>query len=122
MAGAVAAFGVADAVCLASVLSLGRQWRIDASLNGDHELVRSRIYGVLRHPIYCSMGFAFLGTGLILTPPLLLAAAALAFVVCTDIRVRIEDTLLSRCFGPAFAAIEPRCRPTFRWRGGLRNA
>jgi protein-S-isoprenylcysteine O-methyltransferase Ste14 len=102
--GAIGAFGVASIVCWASVHALGRQWRIDASLNEDHELVRSGVYGVVRHPIYCSMGFAFLGTGLILTPWVLLAAAAVAFVVGTAIRVRLEDALLARRFGAAFEA------------------
>lgn len=35
--------------------ALGRQWRIDAGLNADHELVMSGPYRVLRHPIYTSM-------------------------------------------------------------------
>jgi protein-S-isoprenylcysteine O-methyltransferase Ste14 len=33
----------------------GHQWRIDAGLNPDHELVTSGVYRVVRHPIYTSM-------------------------------------------------------------------
>ena len=102
--GAIGAFAVASIVCWASVHALGRQWRIDASLNEDHELVRSGVYGVVLDPIYCSMGIVFPGTGLILTPWVLLAAAAVAFVVGTAIRVRLEDALLAQRFGAAFDA------------------
>ena len=35
--------------------ALGRQWRIDAGLNSDHELVQSGPYRIVRHPIYTSM-------------------------------------------------------------------
>jgi protein-S-isoprenylcysteine O-methyltransferase Ste14 len=45
-------------LALAAVLSwssartLGRQWRFDAGLNRDHELVTSGAYRFVRHPIY----------------------------------------------------------------------
>src|SRR5947207_3171062 len=45
-----------------SARALGRQWRIDAGLNPDHQLVRSGGYGVVRHPIYTSMFCMLLGT------------------------------------------------------------
>jgi protein-S-isoprenylcysteine O-methyltransferase Ste14 len=99
---AALSFAAASAVCWAGVRALGRQWRIDAGVNPDHALVRSGIYAVIRHPIYCSMAFVFAGTALILTPWPLAAAAVIAFAAGTAIRVRIEDALLGRRFGPAF--------------------
>jgi protein-S-isoprenylcysteine O-methyltransferase Ste14 len=36
-----------------SVVHLGKQWRIQAGLYSDHELVRSGPYKVVRHPILC---------------------------------------------------------------------
>jgi len=95
---------------LAAVLSwtgvraLGKQWRIDAGLNPDHRLIRSGPYSIVRHPIYASMLCLFLGTGLILSSwPLLLPALAL-FLIGTEIRVRVEDSLLAAQFGDDFAA------------------
>ena len=93
---------------LASLLSwsgaqtLGRQWRIDAGLNADHELVRSGVYGVVRHPIYTSMLCLFLATGFLITPFLLFVIAAIVFMIGTEIRVRVEDNLLSSRFGEEF--------------------
>ena len=56
------------------VHALGRQWRIDAGLNADHQLVVWGPYRLVRHPIYTSMLFLLLGTGLVLTPFWLLAS------------------------------------------------
>jgi protein-S-isoprenylcysteine O-methyltransferase Ste14 len=88
--------------------ALGRQWRIDAGLNAEHELVMSGPYRVVRHPIYCSMMLMFLGTGTVLTPPLLLAIAAIFFFAGTEIRVRIEERLLASRFGDSFAEYRRR--------------
>lgn len=93
---------------LAGVLSwggaraLGRQWRIDAGLNPDHELVRSGVYSVVRHPIYTSMLGLLLGTGFLVTPLPMLLLCTLLFLAGTEIRVRIEDRLLASRFGDEF--------------------
>ena len=93
---------------LASILSwtgaraLGRQWRIDAGLSSDHELVISGPYRVVRHPIYTSMLCLLLGTGLMVTPLPLLVVSVLVFIAGTEIRVRIEDRLLTSRFKDKF--------------------
>jgi protein-S-isoprenylcysteine O-methyltransferase Ste14 len=93
---------------LAAVLSwtgssaLGRQWRIDAGLNPDHELVTTGPYRVVRHPIYTSMLCVLAGTGFIITPLLVLLLSAIVFLAGTEIRVRIEDGLLASRFGEQF--------------------
>ena len=95
--------GLACVLSWTGTRALGRQWRIDAGLNSDHELVMSGPYRVVRHPIYCSMLCLFLGTGIALTPPLLFAFGAVLFFTGTEIRVRIEEGLLAARFGDAFA-------------------
>jgi protein-S-isoprenylcysteine O-methyltransferase Ste14 len=93
---------------LAAILSwtgtraLGRQWRIDAGLNRDHELIRSGPYSVVRHPIYSSMFCMLLATGFMVTPWFLLLASVLVFLVGAEIRVRVEDALLQDRFGDKF--------------------
>ncbi len=99
------AFGIVSVVCSwASVPALGKQWRIDAALNADHQLVRSGPYRIVRHPIYASMFGMFLAAGLIMTwwPVLLLAFAI--FIVGIEIRVRTEDELLRSRFHEEFEA------------------
>ena len=85
-----------------SARALGRQWRFDAGLNADHQLVQEGAYRVVRHPIYASMFALLIGTGLLVTRPAFLAAAIVFFVIGTEIRVRVEDALLASRFGAEF--------------------
>ena len=93
---------------LACVLSwtgtrfLGRQWRIDAGLNADHELIMTGPYRLVRHPIYASMLCLFCGTAFMIAPLPLFAIALGLFIFGTEIRVRVEDGLLASRFGEKF--------------------
>ena len=95
-------FLIAALLSWTGVRALGRQWRVEAGVNPDHELVTRGPYRVVRHPIYTSMLCMFLGTGCLVTAPVLLLVATLVFVVGTEIRVRIEDGLLASRFGDRF--------------------
>jgi protein-S-isoprenylcysteine O-methyltransferase Ste14 len=97
-----AALALGPLLTWTSALTLGRQWRFDAGLNADHQLVQSGAYRVVRHPIYTSMLCMLIGTGLLLARMPLLAVAILFFVAGTEIRVRIEDRLLAGRFGAGF--------------------
>jgi protein-S-isoprenylcysteine O-methyltransferase Ste14 len=81
---------------------LGRQWRIDAGLNSDHELVRSGPYRIVRHPIYTSMLCLLLATGFMMASMTMLLAATVIFIAGLEIRIRVEDSLLSSHFGDEF--------------------
>ena len=95
-------FVLANLLSWSGARALGRQWRFDAGLNSDHELVRSGPYRFVRHPIYASMFCILLGTGFIMTSKWLLIAAVVTFVAGAEIRVRVEDKLLGSHFGPEF--------------------
>jgi protein-S-isoprenylcysteine O-methyltransferase Ste14 len=85
-----------------SVRHLGRQFRVNAGLYHDHQLVRTGPYAIVRHPIYSSL-LAILGSTLFLITPWQWAVVALAiFVAGTEIRVRTEDNLLASRFGGEF--------------------
>jgi len=93
-----------------AVRHLGKQWRIQAGLNEDHELVQTGPYRWVRHPIYTSMLALFLATGALLTRwPVFLVALAL-ILAGTEIRVRVEDGLLASRFGEAFRSYKSRVR------------
>jgi protein-S-isoprenylcysteine O-methyltransferase Ste14 len=99
---AIIFFLLAALLSWAGVRSLGPQWRIDAALNSDHELVTSGPYRLVRHPIYTSLLCVLIGTGCLITPlPVLLLSIAV-FIAGTEIRVRIEDKLLASRFGELF--------------------
>lgn len=97
-----------DVLMWTAIKHLGRQFRIQAGLYQDHQLVRSGPYAIVRHPIYAGLLAMMLATGLLQTPwPWLLAAVAV-FVMGTEIRVRTEDRLLAARFGAEFAEYSKR--------------
>lgn len=101
IAGTVLAL-IAIALFWSAVANLGRQWRLDAGLNREHELVQSGAYRIVRHPIYASM-FGMLLADVFWTGTLPGWPVALAlFIIGTEIRVRIEDGLLRDRFGDRF--------------------
>jgi len=99
---ASAFFALAITLSWAATRTLGRQWRFDAGVNADHELVRAGAYRVVRHPIYLSMLCLVIATGLLSVPVWLIVAAIAFHIAGTEIRVRIEDRLLAERFGGQF--------------------
>jgi protein-S-isoprenylcysteine O-methyltransferase Ste14 len=103
---AVGALFGAIAIALAwdAVGHLGKQWRFDAGLNPDHELIQVGAYRFVRHPIYASMlSMLLLVVAWIGTLPGWPIGVAF-FVAGTEIRVRVEDSLLRERFGARFTA------------------
>ncbi len=103
----IPAFGfelLSVACAWAAVPALGKQWRIDAGLNADHQLVKTGPYRIVRHPIYASMLGMFLAAGLILTWRPVLLLAFFIFITGIEIRVRTEDELLRSRFHEEFEA------------------
>jgi protein-S-isoprenylcysteine O-methyltransferase Ste14 len=101
-------FALAGLLSWTSARTLGRQWRLDAGLNADHELVRSGPYQIVRHPIYLSMFAVMLGAGLLISRAAWLAAALVLEIIGTEIRVRMEDALLASRFGDKFTEYQRR--------------
>jgi protein-S-isoprenylcysteine O-methyltransferase Ste14 len=85
-----------------STRSLGRQFRLEAALGAEHQLVTQGPYRFIRHPIYASMLCLLLGTAILLTPLYLFVPAIVVFLIGTAIRIRIEDRLLAKRFGEQF--------------------
>jgi protein-S-isoprenylcysteine O-methyltransferase Ste14 len=81
---------------------LDKQWRLDAALSADHQLIRTGPYAVLRHPIYCAMFAMVLGLGLMLAQWPAVVAAAVLHIAGTEIRIRSEEKLLRTRFGEEF--------------------
>jgi protein-S-isoprenylcysteine O-methyltransferase Ste14 len=94
----------------AAARHLGKQWRFEAALSEDHELVQTGPYRWVRHPIYASMFGMLLATGFAWTWWPMFVAAVIAFVAGTEIRVRAEDRLLAGRFQQSFPAYRSRVR------------
>lgn len=99
---------MAVALAYFAIRHLGKQWRIDAALRTDHELVRTGPYRLIRHPIYASMILLHLAIAAAWSQwPLPLISIPL-MLLGTEVRVRTEDRLLSGHFGEEFAAFRAR--------------
>ena len=99
---------VSVALVWSAVKNLGKQWRVDAALNQDHDLVKTGAYSLVRHPIYASMLGMLLASGLMWTWWPLLPVAIAVFLAGTEIRVRDEDRLLAGRFPEPFAFYKAR--------------
>lgn len=92
---------------------LDKQWRFEAALSEDHELITTGPYRWIRNPIYTSMFGMLLQTGLVKAWWPLLAAALIFYVVGTEIRVRAEEKLLADRFGETYARYRATTRAYF---------
>ena len=99
---AAALAAAALALIWSAIPALGKQWRLQAGVYEDHELVQSGAYRVVRHPIYASMLAMLFATGLITASLMACAGATVILVIGTEIRVHAEDRLLAGRFGKQF--------------------
>ena len=90
------------------VRHLGKQRRVDAGLNADHEMIVTGPYSIVRHPIYASMLAMFLMTALQIGRLPIWPIGLVFFVIGIEIRVQAEDALLLSRFGATFTAWKAR--------------
>jgi protein-S-isoprenylcysteine O-methyltransferase Ste14 len=98
------------ALAWAATCHLGKQWRYEAALSEDHELIQTGPYRWVRHPIYASMLGMLLATGAAWSSWPMFAIGLLVFLVGTEIRVRSDDRLLAERFQDAFAEYRSRVK------------
>ena len=98
------------ALAWAATRHLDKQWRFEAALSEDHELIKTGPYRWLRHPIYASLLGMLLEVGLAKAWwPLLIAGVAF-YIVGTEIRIRAEEGLLAARFGEEFTEYKRSAR------------
>ena len=98
------------ALAWAATRHLGKQWRYEAALSEDHELIQTGPYRWVRHPIYAAMLGMLLSAGFAWTWWPMLVAAVVVFLTGTEIRIRAEDRLLAERFQASFSAYRSRVR------------
>ena len=101
---------LATVLAWAAAHELGKQWRYEAAVTEDHELVQSGPYALVRHPIYLSMFLMLMATGAAYTWWPMWVAGAVFFILGTEIRVHAEERLLAAHFGGAFQQYRSRVR------------
>ena len=94
-------------VRLLALQSLGKQFSAYVTLQEEHQLVQSGVYGVVRHPLYLSLLLAGPGFGLVFRSLLVWPILALTLTFVTS-RIYQEEKLLAGEFGAAFERYRKR--------------
>jgi protein-S-isoprenylcysteine O-methyltransferase Ste14 len=101
-----------------AIRALGKFWSLHVEMREGHEFVRTGPFALARHPVYLSMIFELLGTGLILSAWYTLGSVSVVFIPTMILRVRLEEAALISQFGDAYRnymretpAIFPRFAP-----------
>jgi protein-S-isoprenylcysteine O-methyltransferase Ste14 len=92
----------------AAACHLGKQWRYEAALSEDHELIRTGPYRWIRNPIYLAMLGMTLATLAAWTWWPMAFASLVFFLAGAEVRVRAEERLLAERFGAEFAEYRKR--------------
>jgi len=81
---------------------LGRNWSISLELRGNHRLVRTGIYRLIRHPMYSS--FFLLGLAQLLLLPNWVAGGAglLGAAILYALRIQREEKMMLENFGDEY--------------------
>lgn len=95
------------AVRLAALATLGKQFSGYVTLQENHQLVQTGIYGLVRHPMYLGGFLAWSGLGLIFRSWVTIPFLVLS-IVFVAARIRAEEKLLAGHFGTEFDAYRRR--------------
>ena len=74
------------------------------TIKDDHVLVRSGLYGHVRHPAYTGALLAHLGLGLSFSNWFSLALSSIPYFIAAAYRIHVEEQVLREAFGDEYAA------------------
>jgi protein-S-isoprenylcysteine O-methyltransferase Ste14 len=99
--------GAAGLLAIWGVRTMGRQLVSPAEVRPDTELVTTGAFGLVRHPLYDSVLMLWAG-GTFALLNYVLGAGFLSLVPAFYLRARVEEVILTRHFGDAYAAYAAR--------------
>jgi protein-S-isoprenylcysteine O-methyltransferase Ste14 len=86
-----------------AIITLGRFFTVDVTIEKDHELVERGPFRIVRHPSYTGVLLAFVGLGLSLHNWAALLVILLPIGAAFIHRMDVEEDALSRALGPRYA-------------------
>lgn len=93
-----------------AIITLGRFFTVDVTIEKDHEVVERGPFRIVRHPSYTGVLLAFVGLGLSLRNwaalPITLIPIGAAFIY----RMNVEEDALSCALGPRYAEYMKRTK------------
>jgi protein-S-isoprenylcysteine O-methyltransferase Ste14 len=85
-----------------TIITLGRFFTVDVTIEKDHELVESGPFRMVRHPSYTRVLLAFVGFALSLGDWGALLVILLPIGVAFIHRMNVEENALSGALGPQY--------------------
>jgi protein-S-isoprenylcysteine O-methyltransferase Ste14 len=89
-------------LCYTAMRTLGKQWSLVARIVAGHELIQQGPFSLVRNPIYLAMFGLLMQAGIVVSVWQAIVPASILFLIGTWIRIREEEKILRREFGPAF--------------------
>jgi protein-S-isoprenylcysteine O-methyltransferase len=86
-----------------AIITLGRFFTVDVTIEKDHELVERGPFRIVRHPSYTGVLLAFVGVALSLRNWVALLVILLPIGTAFIHRMNVEEDALSRALGPRYA-------------------
>jgi len=93
-----------------AIITLGRFFTVDVTIEKDHELVERGPFGVVRHPSYTGVLLALVGVGLSLCNWAALLVILLPIELAFIRRMNVEEDALSRALGPRYTEYMKRTK------------
>ena len=93
-----------------AIITLGRFFTVDVTIEKDHELVERGPFRVVRHPSYTGVLLAFVGLALSLQNWAALLVILLPIGAAFIHRMNVEEEALSRALGPRYAEYMKRTK------------
>jgi protein-S-isoprenylcysteine O-methyltransferase len=101
---AVAFFAVGLVVRWWAIVTLGRFFTVDVTIEKDHELVQRGPFRWVRHPSYTGVLLAFVGWATTLGNWVAMAVVLVPIFIAFLIRMNVEEEALQRALGEQYAA------------------
>ncbi|MCE1163942.1 MAG: isoprenylcysteine carboxylmethyltransferase family protein [Bacteroidetes bacterium] len=93
-----------------AIISLGKMFTTNVTIQNEHRLKTDGLYSVLRHPSYTGLLISFLGMGLSMGN---LVSGAIVFVPVTAAilyRIKVEEDALTGYFGEEYTEYKSRTK------------
>jgi protein-S-isoprenylcysteine O-methyltransferase len=101
---------LALAVRWISIITLGRFFTVNVSVQSDHRLVEAGFYRHVRHPSYSGLLLAFIGLGVSFGNWLSLAVLAVPISLAVLWRIAIEERALRDALGASYVEYSSRTK------------
>ena len=93
-----------------AIITLGRFFTVDVTIEKDHELVERGPFRMVRHPSYTGVLLAFMGFALTLGNWAALLFVLLPITAAFVHRMNVEEDALSRALGPQYTSYMRRTK------------